>query len=287
MTYTPSPRPTYDGPTHISYDSVRRHLWGDPTAGEVADWIYISNDKIHQIVFGLPSGGWFRHSEQHRTIFAADIVYYVLSGTLMMTNPETGEVHQVHPGEAAFFRRDTWHHAFSVGEAPLRVLEYFSPPPSQGTSGAYARTRPLLTEIRYTQEQWIGRWPMAQQEARQSHTIRIVREHDALWRMAGRERPVPVALLCSTEHLTVGKVRLLPGQHTDVETHAGDECLYLVEGTVNVRAPEAQGVRWFELKPGDSCYLPQGEPHQYYNISSAPATFVFGCAPGYLAEQKG
>jgi quercetin dioxygenase-like cupin family protein len=110
----------------------------------------------------------------------------------------------------------------------------------------------------------------------------VIRESDLLWRMIGREQPVPVGLLCSTEHLTVGTIRLLPGQHTEVETHGGDECLYLVEGALNVRAPEAKGVRWFELKPGDGCYLPQGEPHQYYNISEAPATFVFGVAPTFL-----
>ena len=80
-------------------------------------------------------------SDGTRTIFAADELYYVLSGVLIAINPETGEVHQAMPGEAVFFRRDTWHHAMSAGTEPLRVLEYFAPPPSQGTSGAYARTR--------------------------------------------------------------------------------------------------------------------------------------------------
>ena len=37
MSYSPSPRPTFDAPTHIAYEAVTRHLWGDPEAGEVAD----------------------------------------------------------------------------------------------------------------------------------------------------------------------------------------------------------------------------------------------------------
>ena len=124
----------------------------------MADWIYVSSDKIHQLVFGLSPGQSFRHSEEFRTIFAADEVLYVLSGTMILANPETGEVHRVQPGEAAFFRRDTWHHAFNYSAEPLRVLEYFAPPPSQGTSGAYARTKPNLTEVKYTQDHLLEQW---------------------------------------------------------------------------------------------------------------------------------
>src|SRR5690349_20977119 len=204
MSYQPSPRPTFDGPAPIPYAGVTRHLWGDLASGEVADWIYVSSDKIHQIVFGLPPGGVFRHSEAYRTIFAADIVYYVLSGTLALSNPQTGEVHRALPGEAAFFRRDTWHHAVNASQEPLRVLELFAPPPSQGTSGAYARTREYLADARYGQDQWLGRWPMARVEASAGQTIQVLREADMLWRMEGNERPALVGLFVSTEHLTVG-----------------------------------------------------------------------------------
>jgi quercetin dioxygenase-like cupin family protein len=282
MTYTPSPRPTFDGPAHIPYESVRRHLWGDAVAGEVADWIYVSSDKIHQLLFGLPAGGMFRHSEAHRTVFAADEIYYVLSGVLMCANPETGEVQRARPGEAIFFRRDTWHHAINDSDEPLRVLEYFAPPPSQGTSGAYSRTRPYLHTSRYTRDELLGQWPMAQAETHATDTLRVLREADLLWRLEGREHLTPVGLLCATEHLTVGTIRLRPGQHSEVQVHGGDESVYVLEGTVNIRLPEAQDVRWFELKPGDGFYLPTGEPHQYYNVSGAPAKLIFGVAPHYL-----
>jgi len=54
MAYKSSPRPVFTGPTAIPYRSVTRHVWGDAEAGFVDDWIYISTDKIHQLVFGLP-----------------------------------------------------------------------------------------------------------------------------------------------------------------------------------------------------------------------------------------
>lgn len=285
MGYSPSPRPTFSEPTHLPYQAVTRHLWGDQDAGEVADWIYVSSDKIHQLIFGLLPGRGFRHSESFRTIFAADEILYVLSGTMILSNPESGEVHRLQPGEAAFFRRDTWHHAFNYSTEPLRVLEYFAPPPSQGTSGAYARTRPYLAESKYTQDQWLGRWPLAQSEVRANHTIRVLREADLLWRLEGAEHRLLVGLLAATEHLTVGKIYLMPGQQSDVQIHAGDESFYLLEGTLNIRLPENEGRRWFELEPRDGFYIPQGTPHQYYNISDRPVSLIFGVAPTYLPEQ--
>jgi mannose-6-phosphate isomerase-like protein (cupin superfamily) len=275
-------RPIFPGPAHIPFSAATRYLWGDPQAGEVADWVYVSNEKIHLLVFGLPPGAWFRHSEQSRTIFNTDEIYYVLQGTMVISNPETGEVHPVQPGEAVFFRRDTWHHACNYGTEPLRVLEYIAPPPRQGTTQPYARTKPYLTQSRYTQDEWIGRWPMAAQEAAASHTMRIVRPANMLWRLEGDDSPVLVGLLAATEHLTVGRVRLLPGQKTSVQAHGGDEVLYVLEGSVNVHLLGHEGQNWYELQPQDGFYLPEGTQHQYYNYSSQPAELMFGIAPRYF-----
>lgn len=279
-----SPRPSFDRPTHIPYEQATRHVWGDDVSGKVIDWIYVSSAKIHQLVFSIPFGGCFQHSDEHRTIFAADEVYYVLSGTFVMTNPETGEVHRVNRGEAAFFRRDTWHHGFNCGTEPLRVIEFFAPPPSQGTSSAYAKTKPNLTDARYTQNQWIGKWPMEKQQIEASQTMRVLRDSDMLWRMEGSNRHILTGLLISTDHLTVGKLFLLPGQQTDMEVHSGDESIYLLDGslTLYVDAPDASP--WFELKPGDGFFLPQGTRHQYCNMSDKPAAVLFGVAPDYLAR---
>lgn len=205
-----SPRPTFEGPTHIRYEQATRHVWGDHTSGEVIDWIYVSSNKIHQLVFALPSGGTFRHSDTHRTVFAADELYYVLSGTLVISNPETGEAHPVKAGESIFFQRDTWHHGFNYGTEPLRVLEFFAPPPSQGTSSAYAKTKPNVTSPKYTQDELLGHWPkmssasretchneagartrfvLAPGRARPASSGRTSREHGSTYRGQNRTSP--------------------------------------------------------------------------------------------------
>jgi quercetin dioxygenase-like cupin family protein len=283
--YSPSPRPTFDGPAAIPYAGVTRHLWGDEASGLVADWIYVSSGMIHQLVFALPAGGSFRHSDAFRTIFAADVVYVVLSGTLLLANPETGEVQRALPGEACFFRRDTWHHAWAGDGEPLRVLEFFAPPPATGTSGRYAQTKPNLADPRYGRDDLLGAWPMAKEAARREASIHVVREHDLLWRLEGCETPTPVALMVATEHLTAGRIGLVAGQRSDWQTHGGDEGVYVRTGVVHLRTGGEGAPRWFELGPGDGAFVPKGVPHQYHNLGGVAAELYFGVAPSYLAGE--
>ena len=168
-TYRPSPRPTFDGPAAIPYASVTRHIWGDAEAGEVADWIYASTERVHALVFGLAPGAWFRHSPEFRTIFGADELLYVLRGTMVLANPETGEVLRVPRGGTAFFRSDTWHHVHAHGNEELRVLELYAPPPSTGSSGAYARTRPYLEPGRLALRRRLAARAPARRRARAAH----------------------------------------------------------------------------------------------------------------------
>src|SRR5262249_45282348 len=230
---------------------------------------YVSNDKIHQLVFGMAPGGSFRHSDRFRTVFAADELYYVLSGTLVLNNPETGEVHIAGQGDAIFFRPDTWHHGHSFGTEPVRVLEYFAPPPATGAASAYARTRPMLTGIRTVQNQWLGRWPMARDEAEHGWTMRVLRSQDSLARLEGSSQEILVELLISTEHLTAGRMTLLPGRRSETRSYGGDLALYLSEGELSLRAGDNKAA--FELKPEDGFYLPAGRPVPFFNFCLPPA----------------
>jgi quercetin dioxygenase-like cupin family protein len=282
--YAPSPRPTFDCATAIRYEELTRHVWGDAASGEVMDWIYVSSAKIHQLLFGLAPGRSFRHSDQFRTVFAADEVLYVLSGTLVIANPKTGEVHPAEAGEAVFFRRDTWHHAISYGEDELRVLELFAPPPAAGTSGSYAQTRENLVEVTYTDDDALQRWPMDSATIRSAQTMRVVRRDDRLWRLEGHDDPALVGILASTEHLTVATMDLRPSQRTDIQRHAGDKSGYVLDGTIGIRFGADAGREWLEIGPSDGFYIPEGIPHRFYNLSSGTARMIFGVAPRYDAD---
>jgi quercetin dioxygenase-like cupin family protein len=272
MGYKPSPRPSFDAPTPIRADAAVRHTWGDEEAGFVEDWIYVSSQLIHTIVFGMPPGGAFRHSDSFRTVFAADELLYVLQGTLVLANPETGEVVRAEPGESVFFRRDTWHHGFSYGDDDLRVLEFFSPPPATGTSGAYARTRPYLAHSVYADDGVLGRLTGPGEPG----SFRVLRRSDATWRL---DRGVLVGVLVSTEHLTVGTVTVPAGQSSVEESHDGEELVYVTGGALHV---EAGGVE-ATLSPGDGFFVPAGTPHRYTAEGGKVAEAIFGVAPTYAA----
>lgn len=275
--YRPSPRPTFDRPTLIKRAAATRHIWGDGEAGEVSDWIYASSELIHCLVFELGPHGDFRHSPQHRTIFAADELLYVLEGVMAIANPATGEVQRVRTGESVFFRRDTWHHAFAHGVGPLRVLELFAPPPASGSSGAYAQQQPYLERSRYADDARLGTLPAAEPHP---GSLRCLVSSDIVWR---RDLGILVGLMVSTENLTAGVLEVDPGQAAAVHVHDGDEIVYLTQGKLTVRAWHGGDVAVFELEPDDACYLPRACRHEFRNYDAVAATAVFGVAPRYGA----
>ncbi|MGH3729132.1 MAG: cupin domain-containing protein [Micromonosporaceae bacterium] len=275
--YAPSPRPSFDRPTAITRRDVTRHIWGDGTAGEVADFIYASTDKIHCLMFALPTGGKFTHSPEFRTVFGADEMLYVLSGTMVIANPETGEVHKVRQGASVSFGPDTWHHVFAHGGEPLRILEFLCPPPSAGTTGSYARTRPYLDEVSYGRDDRLG-VPGGPRD-RPADTIRAIAETDIEWR---RDLGVLTGVLTSTDNLTALTLEINPSEISRQHVHGGDELLFVTAGNLWVRVWHSDSTYVFELGPEDACFIPAGAEHEYRNYSADVAEAVIGVAPRYL-----
>ena len=204
MTYKPSPKPNFFTPTHIKYRSMDPYMWGDEEAGSVKDWIYVSNESLHQIIFGMDSGGNFKHSNQYRTIFGADELLYVLSGVLVINNPETGETQKINKGESVFFRKDTWHHGFNFSNEYLQVLEFFSPPPITGTSGAYGKKQKLLTNSIYNRNKELS----INNSFVNQKSFQIIKEKDYIWSIDGPNQETLVGTLIKTEFLDVKMITL-------------------------------------------------------------------------------
>ena len=284
MTRRSSPRPDFDRPMAIRYDEATMHLWGDTDAGYVGDRIYVSSDRIHLLEFSLPPRTRFTHSDSNRTVFAADEVLHVVEGEMLLVNPETGEAEVARTGESIFFRRDTWHHAINRSpDRPLRIMEFFAPPPATGASSTYARTRPYLDRWRYADDRWLGRWPMARAERERGRCFHLAGKRDLLWRVDDPADDLLVGLIAGTEHLTVGRGVLLPGQKSLVRSHGGDLVMVVLAGAIGVFLPDqTEPPSWFELGVGDAFYSPTGCRYQYLAHGAEPAEILFGVAPTYL-----
>ena len=263
---SPSPRPNYTVPTAIQRGSVTRHLWGDEESCVVADLIYASTEAIHALVFILPPGGAFRHSEEYRTVFGAEEVLHVLTGTMVLANPETGETQRVHRGGSVSFGPDTWHHAFAHGEDSLQVLEFLAPPPASGSTGAYARTRPYLEHAVYERDPG----------SNAPDTLHVVRDEEIVWQ---RDLGVRSGALAETPQLSVRRIEVDSGEASAAHAHTGDELLYVLAGTLWVRARHADATYVFELGPEDACLLPGGSEHEYRNYGAVTAETLVGIAP--------
>jgi mannose-6-phosphate isomerase-like protein (cupin superfamily) len=272
--YTPSPRPTYDAPTLVRRREIKHHVWGDTQSGLVGDWLYASTDKIHVIEFGMAPGRWFKHSPSFRTVFAADEVLHVLQGAMLACNPKTGEAVECVAGESLFFRRDTWHHVRAQGAEPLRVLEFFAPPPSQGTSGNYAMKQEYLETPVYRRDERLGKSLGAD-------------ELSSLHRVGARERTlrlegeVLVGLIASTEHLTVAELQVPAGVSGEKTTHGGDAMLVGLDGELMVRTHWKSQSSTFELGPRDAVFIPKTGQYEVLSFSRS-ATALLGVAPKYL-----
>ncbi len=275
-----TPRPVYDQPQVVTPSSVTRHLWGDAESGYVGDEVLLSTEKLHALIFTLPPGARFGHSADNRTVFAADEVYVVLEGTIAVIDPALGQVVKASAGDGVFFRRDTWHNGVNWGTGPVRVLEFFSPPPATGASSAYAKTVPYLDSPAHADDSVLGQWPMQRATLEDKDTLRLVREQDLRWRAEGT---LQVGLLCSTENLTVAQLTVLPGHASEVRCHDGDALLYVTDGELHVHTPDAENATWWRVSAGDSMVVPEGFAYRIVNQSAAAARAISGSAPGYLA----
>ena len=175
-----------------------------------------------------------------RAFSAADELFYVLEGMMVQSNPATGEVLVVKPGEATYFRRDTWHHQWNYSNKQLKMLEFFQPSPKTGSGGSYSRAQQNITRTGISETTYwgSGRWPA--KSSWRSQTMWHIGENDILWRLEGgvRGRELLVGIMLSTEHVTVGTISFLGGRRSSVFNHRGDKVLVLEEGNLHIEFPE-------------------------------------------------
>jgi mannose-6-phosphate isomerase-like protein (cupin superfamily) len=269
-------------PVALRYRDLERRTWGDEQTGRLADWFYADDAEMNLNIVGMPPNGSALDSPANPTIFGADELFYVLEGMMVHSNPVTGEVFVVKPGEAIFFRKDTWHYQWNYSNSQLRMLEFFQPAPKSGTGGSYARAQPPNgNPAKQGRDELLGHWPMARDEQLQKTTW-MIHEHDLLWRIEGAERgrEILVGILASTEHMTVAKMSFLGGQRSCEYVHGAEKVIFVESGNLHVEFPGTK--KWIELEPWDGLRIPSGTKHSFYNMSQDPATCLFSVAGDYL-----
>ncbi|KZE89652.1 hypothetical protein AVP41_02450 [Microbacterium sp. TNHR37B] len=275
----PTPRPRFTEPQLVRRVDAVAHVWGDDEAGYVTDRVISSTDQLHVLEFELAPGGGFRHSAMNPTVFGADVLYYVLSGGLVLANPETGEVTVTEAGSGRLFHRGTWHNGFSASSVePVRVLEFFSPPPSRGAASEFARRQPALTNTRYRDDRWDARWPQARSEHAASTSFARVAVDNALMSLRDHQPSHLNATLVSTPYLHVIEGSVQPGHVEPFRVVERESVLHVLEGElwVDVWSDEVGYQATSILAPGDSMFLPVGCSERLLVRSASPARYLRG-----------
>ena len=268
MAYKPSPKPDFTKPTHIDYKSMETYLWGDSVSGNVKDWIYVSNKSLHQIIFGIEPGKSFKHSNEYRTIFGADELLYVLSGIMVINNPETGETQRVTKGDSVFFEKDTWHHAFNYSNDYLQVLEFFSPPPITGTSGLYAKNKKLLETSTYERKNYF----FPSKEFISSKSFKIIKKDNYIWSLDGPKQEVLIGTIIKTKNLVVKNIKLFPNKTT--HSLKFDKCTSFLSLDSKIKVTINDG-EVFNLNEKDGLYIPSNIDFKLTNLNNFEGNLIF------------
>jgi hypothetical protein len=270
------PEVAFDEPHLTRRSETVRYTWGDDQSGQTSDWIYVSMEDVSQVVFGMPSGARYRQSDDFRDAYDSDILWRLLSGEVVIADPDTGEVGRAVAGESFFFEGEMRRFVYSIGAEPARLLEFSVP--SAIESVRHARRYTDSGVVRLAQDEFLGRWPHALREQQESSRIHVLRPEHKLWRLSDRE--IPVGVLVSTPRLTAGEIRLRPGEVTETLSHSGPSTVFVQSGLLSVQLPSLG--RWLEGAAWDGAYLPPRTEHRFHNPGSASTTLLFQVVGPYV-----
>jgi mannose-6-phosphate isomerase-like protein (cupin superfamily) len=275
----------FAGPELVRREQATQFLWGDAQAGFVSDAIYGRGERIAALVFTLRPGAHFGASATWKPIYDQHRFYYVVSGTLAIRDPESGEVAVARAGEAITWRGQRYHFGYNFGASETVVLDWYAPqerPPDVPELAVSAAKRELA-ELRPGRLDLLGSWPDARPRTRRASSeqggVICVSEADALHLVHGEQQPLLVSVMASSPDLTAGVLTVPAGSIGEPDEHPGDEVLFALEGPLHVHLPETGD--WFRLAPLDCVYLPSGTRHCYGSYGDAPARAAFCVAPGY------
>jgi len=193
---------------------------------------------------------------------------YVLNGTMVIGNPQTGELHRVEKGEFIYFSKDTWHHAFNYSNEDLQVLEFFSPPPLTGTSGAYAKQKPLLRNFRYGQNYTLD--PLKLSNKKKS--FKKINKNEINWSLIGENQEQLMGTIVNTKNLKVHILKVLGGQSTPKINFVNHSVFFILENKLKVTLSNKKSKLAVNYK--DSVYLKSGDCLQFYNQSRKEASII-------------
>ena len=117
-------------------------------------------------------------------------------------------------------------------------------------------------------------WPYPLNEKR---STKITLEQGKLLNFLGEGDPTHFTVLASTDKLTVGVSKLIPGARYFACIHKNsDEFYYILSGTLTVLINDTDS---YDVKEGESFLIAAGDKHEVFNFTDRMVVVLFCIAP--------
>src|SRR6202011_1085851 len=114
-------RQPFDGaeqfPCVIGREQASYFSWSPEPGNAMATWVYVGTRRLNQGTFYVEPGHWFDAGNHPNPE-----PYYVLRGSLMLSNPDTSDVIELRRGDAANIPALAYHHAWNLGDETCEIL---------------------------------------------------------------------------------------------------------------------------------------------------------------------
>ena len=131
----------------------------------------------------------------------------------------------------------------------------------------------------------IGKWPLEIEEARREKRLIVVTPDKALKVIHGKSQKNKITFFISNDRVHVGILTLNKGKFTDPEVHKGDEALWAIRGSIQIKVfqegedENAVFTEVFMVHENEKFLIPEGFKHQYFNLSAGTSEILFAIAP--------
>ncbi len=276
-------------PRLLRETDVRFDAWAPAPGNATPSWTYQSTPAMNSGKFSVAPGGWFDPGD-HPNVE----IYFILEGTLHLSNPDISDVVELRAGDAALIPAFAYHHGYNFSNKDVVIYwwvpaemhtDLFKQKVENGTLhelGWYER-RPVVLNGDHdanpgfdSRLEALSRWP-ADLQVGNMDMVRIGPER---WlRLIQGSEPRQAALVSffyADEAIRCGHVRLPAYRDTQPEVCPWEKLLYVTEGSFCVAITGTPDV--LRANPGEAIFVPPGVEHSYLTTSITGAEAVFGLA---------
>ncbi len=262
--------------------------WAPEPGNSMATWVYVGTRRLNQGTFYVEPGHWFDAGNHPNPE-----PYYVLRGSLLLSNPDTSDVIEIRAGDAANIPALAFHHAWNVGPETCEILwwvpgemhtDTFKEAISTKAHGAwqwYPRQAVMLGGDHDRNDGFpshlddMTRWPPRQSSKVEGVDMEHLPSSTWLRLMEGRDPrlTIPVSFFYCDEQIRVGQIRLLAGRESESMSGDHETTMYVESGSLSVNLTGTG--RSLLAGPSDVVFLPPGTEHSLQAIGDEPVLTLF------------